>query len=79
MELTLPAIASSVATMRHRASAFAGARGADSSLQDDVALAISEAATNAVKYAYSQLEPDGQILLLASRAQPGRVFRFALR
>jgi serine/threonine-protein kinase RsbW len=66
MELELPAVAASVATMRHRATAFAAAHGGNSNLQDDVALAISEAATNAVKYAYSHLEHDGQIRLSAS-------------
>lgn len=52
--------------MRQRATAFAAAHGADSDLQADVALAISEAVTNAVKYAYSPQEPDGQVLLTAS-------------
>jgi anti-sigma regulatory factor (Ser/Thr protein kinase) len=64
--LELPAIAASVGTMRHRAKDFAAAHGADRLLQDDVALAISEAATNAFKYAYDAREVDGHIRLSAS-------------
>jgi anti-sigma regulatory factor (Ser/Thr protein kinase) len=66
IELELPAVAASVATMRHRATAFAAAHGGDSILQGDVALAIAEAVTNAVKYAYGHLEHEGQIRLSAS-------------
>jgi anti-sigma regulatory factor (Ser/Thr protein kinase) len=66
IELELPAVAASVATMRHRATAFAAAHGANSVLQGDVALAISEAVTNGVKYAYSHLQHDGRIRLSAS-------------
>jgi serine/threonine-protein kinase RsbW len=66
IELKLPAIPASVPTMRRRATAFAAAHGADPDLQADVALAISEAVTNAVKYAYRSQEPDGRVLLTAS-------------
>jgi anti-sigma regulatory factor (Ser/Thr protein kinase) len=52
--------------MRHLATAFAAAHGADSGLQGDVALAISETVTNAVKYAYGHQEPADQTLLSAS-------------
>jgi len=69
MELVLPAVAASVSNLRHRATAFAAAHGGNSILQADVALAISEAATNVVKYAYSQLEHKGQVRLLASARQ----------
>lgn len=41
-----------IATLRHRAAEFAAAHGAGTKLAADVALAVSEAATNAVKYAY---------------------------
>lgn len=41
-----------VASLRHRAAEFATAHGAGTRLASDVALAVSEAATNAVKYAY---------------------------
>ena len=43
--------------MRHAARAFAAKHGAEDSLLDDIGLAVSEAVTNAVKYAY---EPAGQ-------------------
>jgi serine/threonine-protein kinase RsbW len=66
IELELPAVATSVTTLRHRATAFAAAHGCNPALQDDIALAISEAVTNAVKYAYGHLEHDGQIRLSAS-------------
>lgn len=42
----------SVPTLRHRAREFAAAHGADERLVADVALAVSEAVTNVVKYAY---------------------------
>lgn len=41
-----------IATLRHRAAEFATAHGAGAKLAADVALAVSEAATNVVKYAY---------------------------
>jgi serine/threonine-protein kinase RsbW len=66
IEVELPALASTVGAMRHRASDFAAAHGADRTLQADVALAISEAATNAVKYAYHGEEVAGKVLLSAS-------------
>jgi anti-sigma regulatory factor (Ser/Thr protein kinase) len=66
IELELPAVAASVTAIRHRATAFAAAHGGNSILQADVALAISEAVTNAVKYAYRQPEHDGRIRLSAS-------------
>jgi serine/threonine-protein kinase RsbW len=51
MELTLPAEPASVPELRHRAAEFAATQGADRTVVDDVALAVSEAVTNAVKYA----------------------------
>jgi len=51
LELTLPAEPSSVPTLRRRTSSFAAAQGAGRDLVADVALAVSEAVTNAVKYA----------------------------
>ena len=50
-ELTLPAEPASVPALRHRASQFAIAQGAGQLVVEDVALAVSEAVTNAVKYA----------------------------
>lgn len=41
-----------VTAFRHRAAAFAAEHGAGADLVTDVVLAVSEAATNAVKYAY---------------------------
>ena len=46
-----------VTAFRHRAAAFAAEVGADADLVSDVVLAVSEATTNAVKYAYG---PDEQ-------------------
>lgn len=42
----------SVPVLRHRARDFAAAQGAGEQLAADVALAVSEAVTNVVKYAY---------------------------
>lgn len=42
-----------IATLRHEASEFAAAHGAGGRMAGDVALAVSEAVTNAVKYAYA--------------------------
>lgn len=47
-----PAEPASVPTLRHRARKFAAEQGADEQLVADVALAVSEAVTNVVKYAY---------------------------
>ncbi len=51
MELTLPAEPASVPDLRHRAAEFAAEQGVERAVVDDVALAVSEAVTNAVKYA----------------------------
>jgi anti-sigma regulatory factor (Ser/Thr protein kinase) len=57
LALSQPAIPVAVAALRHEASLFAAAHGAGKRLAGDVALAVSEAVTNAVKYAYG---PDGE-------------------
>jgi serine/threonine-protein kinase RsbW len=49
--LTLPAEPASVPTFRHRATQFAAEHGVGQDVMADVALAVSEAVTNAVKYA----------------------------
>ncbi|HET8815092.1 MAG TPA: ATP-binding protein [Solirubrobacterales bacterium] len=54
-----------VPTLRHRAREFAAAQGADQRLVADVALAVSEAVTNVVKYAYEN-GGSGQIELAGS-------------
>lgn len=51
LNLKLPAEPASVPTFRHRASQFAAERGVGKDVIADVALAVSEAVTNAVKYA----------------------------
>lgn len=48
----MPAEPASVPELRHRASQFAAEQGAEQLVVEDVALAISEAVTNAVKYAH---------------------------
>jgi len=51
LNLSLPAEPASVPTFRHRASEFAAEQGVGRDVVADVALAVSEAVTNAVKYA----------------------------
>jgi serine/threonine-protein kinase RsbW len=51
MKLVLPAEPASVPELRHRVTSFAKEHGLRSELVADVALAVSEAVTNAVKYA----------------------------
>jgi len=55
-EMTQPAVPKTVTAFRHRAAVFAAERGAGPDLVHDVSLVVTEAATNAVKYAY----PPGQ-------------------
>lgn len=50
IELQCPSEPASVTELRHKAAAFAAEQGADAELVADVNLAVSEAATNAVKY-----------------------------
>ena len=54
LELTLSAVSESVREARHAVSDFARAHGAD---PDDVALAVSEAVSNAVIHAFRDREP----------------------
>ncbi|MGG7379079.1 ATP-binding protein, partial [Escherichia coli] len=51
MKLTMPAEPASVPVLRHAATEFARERGVGEGLALDVALVVSEAVTNAVKYA----------------------------
>lgn len=51
-ELSRPAEPEAVTAFRHRAAAFAAENGAGPELVNDIALAVSEAVSNAVKYAY---------------------------
>jgi anti-sigma regulatory factor (Ser/Thr protein kinase) len=68
-ELTQPAVPETVTAFRHRAVLFAAERGAGPDLVHDVSLAVTEAATNAVKYAY----PPGQVgtVELSASAEDG--------
>lgn len=66
---TLPAEPASVTALRHRAAAFAKEHGAGPEVVADVALAVSEAVTNAVKYAY-ETEAAGTVELSASVRKP---------
>lgn len=53
IKLSFPSEPASVTELRHRAAAFAAEQGAPAELVADVNLAVSEAVTNAVKYAGS--------------------------
>lgn len=64
-ELTRPAEPETITVFRHRAAAFAAEQGAGPGLVNDVCLAVTEAATNAVKYAYAPDRP-GTVELSAS-------------
>lgn len=65
LEVSLPAIPAAIAHIRAAARQFAGEQGASADLAFDVSLAVSEAATNAVKYAYGSGAP-GTVELSAS-------------
>jgi anti-sigma regulatory factor (Ser/Thr protein kinase) len=59
IELQRPSEPASVTALRHKAAAFAAEQGADKDLVADVNLAVSEAATNAVKYGEGTGRPAG--------------------
>jgi serine/threonine-protein kinase RsbW len=70
-ELTRAAEPETVTVFRHRAATFAAEQGADPDLTADIALAVSEATTNAIKYAYG---PDGEgDVEMSAAAQDGRL------
>ncbi|MFL5897146.1 MAG: ATP-binding protein [Solirubrobacterales bacterium] len=62
--MEFPSEPASVTSLRHRAATFATEQGADAQLVADVNLAVSEAVTNAVKYAH-EAASDGGIGLTA--------------
>jgi serine/threonine-protein kinase RsbW len=64
-ELSEPATPAAIARLRHAAHAFAAKHGAAGGLLDDIGLAVSEAVTNAVKYAYQPAE-QGRVRLVSS-------------
>jgi anti-sigma regulatory factor (Ser/Thr protein kinase) len=61
-----PATPEAVPVLRHAAADFAAEHGADTDLCGDIALAVSEAVTNAVKH--SRAHADEQVRLTASVA-----------
>jgi serine/threonine-protein kinase RsbW len=67
VKLVRPAQSSTVTALRHRAVSFAIQNGAGEELAADVALAVSEAVTNVVKYAYGETG-EGMVELIASVA-----------
>lgn len=67
MQLTMPAEPASIPVLRHRATKFAAAQGLGRELAADVALVVSEAVTNAVKYAGASGEA-GVVELCAAKA-----------
>lgn len=64
-ELTRDAEPEAVTAFRHHAAAFAAEQGAGPDLVQDIALAVSEAVTNAVKYAHAPA-PGSSVTLSAS-------------
>jgi serine/threonine-protein kinase RsbW len=52
ISVSAAATPAAIAQLRHSAADFASGHSADAKLADDVALAVSEAVTNVVKYAY---------------------------
>lgn len=66
MKLELPAEPASVPELRHGVSRFAAEQGLGSEFVADVALAVSEAVTNAVKYA-DAAGADGIVEVSAAR------------
>ncbi len=65
MKLTREAVPESVTALRRKAAEFAAQHGAAREMVDDVALAVSEIVTNAVKYAYES-DSEGVVELEAS-------------
>jgi serine/threonine-protein kinase RsbW len=65
MRMALSAEPASVPALRHRAAEFAAEQGAPEELVADVALAVSEAVTNAIKYAYAEVPGEVELTGLA--------------
>lgn len=68
-ELSRAAEPETVTVFRHHAAAFAAEQGGGPDLVHDVALAVSEAVTNAVKYAYD--DGPGASVSLSASAEDG--------
>lgn len=63
--IRVPATPEAVPRLRRDAAAFASANGASEELAFDIALVVSEAVTNAVKYAYDSAR-EGEVELIAA-------------
>ena len=63
LAIELPAIPSSVTTVRRRAHAFAARHGASGGTLDSIAMAVTEAVNNVVRHAYRGTAGDVQVLL----------------
>jgi serine/threonine-protein kinase RsbW/stage II sporulation protein AB (anti-sigma F factor) len=72
-ELRCPALADDIARLRHGFVGFARAVGLPRTLIDDVSIAISEAATNAVLHAYEGAAAPGDVVLTADVSDPALV------
>lgn len=68
MELAMPAEPASVPELRRRAARFAADQGLSREMVGDIALAVSEAVTNAVKYADTR-GGEGVVEVSASRGE----------
>jgi serine/threonine-protein kinase RsbW len=60
------AVANAIPSLRRRAGDFVASNGAEAALVEKVELAVSEAVTNAVKYAYEPGDDTGRVELTAS-------------
>jgi serine/threonine-protein kinase RsbW len=74
IQMECPSEPASVTSLRHRAAEFAAAQGAGAALVADVNLAVSEAVTNAVKYA-AETAGQGSIGLAATASDERLEFR----
>ncbi len=74
IQLECPSEAASVTSLRHRAAEFAASHGAGTALVADINLAVSEAVTNAVKYA-AEVAGQGSIALAATATEERLEFR----
>jgi serine/threonine-protein kinase RsbW len=65
LNFEVPAAPASVSQVRHALTAFAGSHGADEHTRSEVALAVSEAATNVVLHAYGGRRHDAPLRVVA--------------
>lgn len=79
IQLECPSEPASVTSLRHRAAQFAAEQGAGAALVADVNLAVSEAVTNAVKYAAEAAGDEGSIGLAAAAKDEWLEFRITDR